>query len=115
MILDVNDDEFELESEIARVLGELTAERAAKVYAVVLHGSEHAKPLVTWLLQPFIDGRQLSNHLVAIVDSVYGISVSYTVGYQQISSQSCNYDGHRTVAHQISRVIKQAILLCPLK
>ena len=40
-------------------MGELTAERAAKVHAVVLHGSEQAKPLVTWLLQPFIDSCQL--------------------------------------------------------
>ena len=65
-ILDVTNNELDVD--IAWVLGELTAERAAEVlpmlYTVVFHAQ--VKPLVTHILRPFIDARKLSDHPVAV-------------------------------------------------
>jgi hypothetical protein len=62
------DDEFEIY--IARVLGELTKERAMEVlpmlHTLMFKESYQFHLLVTTILKPFIDARQLSDHPVIV-------------------------------------------------
>lgn len=62
------DDEIEIQ--IARVLGDLTGVRTAEVlpmlHTLVLRGFDQVEPLVTPLLKPFIDARQLWGHPVTV-------------------------------------------------
>jgi hypothetical protein len=67
-ILFVYDDGLEVD--IARVLGGLTGERAVEMlpmlHTLVLNAFDDVEHLVTPLLKPFIDTRQLSDHPVVV-------------------------------------------------